>query len=132
MISQQQPSALSDEKIIECLATEVMGWKKHSYTWKYIEDGKVQSCKSCGSQEHTGHNYKWLLDREEIERSGWNPLTDWNHWRQVEEKVIETEWAWSQLVDYFRRWGGGWIGYMKADLPTRCRSLIAALDSLHD
>lgn len=57
----------------------------------------------------------------------WNPLADWNHWRQVEEKVMED----TELANIFL-WPDphSMQQYIEADLPTRVDSLIAALDSL--
>jgi hypothetical protein len=71
----------------------------------------------------------------------WNPLTDWNHWRQVEEKVMENQTLWLEFRRQYNLWSKQddfradnydhhWKVYMKADLPTRCRALLSALDSI--
>lgn len=62
----------------------------------------------------------------------WNPLTDWNHWRQVEEKVIYTPDLNLAFTEFF---GGNntdeaVTGYIQSSLPVRVDFLLAALDSL--
>src|SRR3990167_9622386 len=71
MTRKEQSSALTDEQIVERLATEVMGWKLRN------------------EPEHK----KWYKHMVESGRKKdlWNPLTDWNDWRMVEEKIIEDE-----------------------------------------
>lgn len=72
---------------------------------------------------------EWRLNDEFIayygEGLGWNPLTDWNHWRMVEEKVMEDERLWQQFMDSFRPFA--LLEYMKADLPTRVDALLSVL-----
>lgn len=86
---------------IEYLATKVMGWQ--AYSDDIVENMKV------------------------IRPLAWNPLTDWNHFRQVEEKVMEDE----QLFNVYRiELEKSFGGIIAADLPTRISALIAAHQSL--
>lgn len=65
---------------------------------------------------------KWIHDLNR------NYLTDWNHWRQVEEKVMENDRLLYKYIQSFwnkqEQWGQKFV---KADLPTRCRALFLAL-----
>ncbi len=103
-------STLSAQEKIEYLATKVMGWEVADYLSK---DGKV------------------LVRRDLTSRhaSIFDPLTDWNHWRQVEEKVMEDEKLAKELF-YEQTISWTTTSYVKADLPTRVDALIAAHQSL--
>jgi len=112
---------------VEYLATEVMGWRK-----EYAE-------KSDGVTMRPN----WLWVGEEHEESPlWNPLTDWNHARMVEEKVMENQqllsdyiWKITENIDRDPKNPASteaeiiWC-MLQADLPTRCDALIAAHQSL--
>ncbi len=128
---------MTEQQKIERLATEVMGWgKKHvkdnpelSFQWwsdgeptfKYWKDVTV------GEVDDMVHNSMVPEQADDIHALMWNPLTDWNHWRQVEEKVMEDErlkaWFFADFCDEIET-------YLQADLPTRVDALLAALDSL--
>lgn len=66
----------------------------------------------------------WAVD------DGWNPLTDWNHWRQVEEKVMENDRLLYKYIQFFwnkqEQWGQKFV---KADLPTRAKALFLTLNA---
>ena len=79
--------ALADNELIEEVAMKGMGWEKKPYTWKFTNEGVVESYKRCGSQVHMGHNFEWYGGEEFAWNSEWNPLTDWNHTMQVVEKI---------------------------------------------
>lgn len=67
----EELKALTDEELIETVATNVMGLCKHPQ----LPDGKKTWCKTCGK-----HGV--------IKRNGFpNYLTDWNHTWQVVEKM---------------------------------------------
>lgn len=103
---------MSDPQKIERLATEVMGW-----TWRPREqypNGAEYWCDSNG-----------ICHTQII----WNPLTDWNHWRQVELKVMEDNDLWLRFVRDSKGFTYEMSDYMKMDLHTRVDALIAALDS---
>lgn len=111
---------MTDTERIQRLATEVMGW----------HEGKARHCGVCrwwwdeAEENYMGAKYARCDDYDEV----WNPLTDWNHWRQVEEKVMEDETLFFEfsvvLADSFG------TPLIRADLPTRVDALLAALDSL--
>lgn len=96
------------------LAEKIMGWHKTNggLTWHAI--GKRGKGAFCG--------------RVDV----WSPLTDWNHWRQVEEKVMEDEKLikafMAQLVTGTGKASRYWHThpYLKANLPTRVDALSAA------
>lgn len=109
-------STASAQDKIEYLATKVMGWKKYDRKgykmWHFpVETGGA------------------------IRRSHWNPLENWNHWRQVEEKVMEDCHLWTKFSFIFAEdpeMGNGlMIEYMHADLPTRVSALISAHQELY-
>lgn len=117
---------MSDTEKVEWLATEMMGeeWKRENTYWNRLRV-------DCGY----GH-----------EHVNWSPLYDWNHWRQVEEKVMEQDdKAGTHLLPDMMMLCGGrqsttpdlaeYIGFMafnyiKSDLPTRARALYLAYQSL--
>lgn len=100
------PSQLTNEQKIAYLA-ELMGWEeKHKGEWR----------------SKTSHEFQeWT--------SVWNPLTNWNHWRQVEEKVMEDE----KLFETYLAKLSPWLFASEvtaADRPTRAVALISAHQSL--
>ena len=111
MTNETTPSALTDQQIIERLA-EFMGWTKlytdRGFDWK--------------------GEYKIMADGND-----WNPLQDWNHWRQVEEKMMEdvgdNDTYYREYLKYFECPNADdcIVLYMKADLPTRCKALVSVL-----
>lgn len=128
--------SLNDEQKVEFLATKVMGW--HSKKLKgcdceywHRSDGACV----CGAKSD------YACDMHDC---FWNPLTDWNHWRQVEEKIMEDDKDGMKLfaiVNYaaapkgLNSWhtrNSAWWNYCKADLPARCKSLYLASQSLHE
>ena len=72
-----------------------------------------------------------------VEIGKFNPLTDWNHWRMVEEKVLEDEELLREftkllmakrmrnLVSSYQQ--EGMFAYMKAPLSERVDALISVL-----
>jgi len=119
MSTLKELQALSDEELISKIATEVMGWKRGPHPdgitaraqWWYVDGIAIRPAYS-------------------IKREGqWNPLTDWNHWRQVEEKVMADR---ELLFKFFNStaFNQSLGHYLKADLRTRCLALLAALLSI--
>lgn len=143
----QQPSEtwdkMSDDGRIAYLATEVMGWqmvvcqrKGHDRT----EDYAFCSGWTPALDVMFGcfHNIPFKDGFAMHYRSGdWNPLTDWNHWRQVELEVASKG---NLIMDYadelvkenpeFRASSGS-IMTIAADLPTRAKALYLAYQSLN-
>lgn len=118
---------LSETAIIERLATEVMGWEKCG-AWP-----NEHWCKFSGWKDGARNS-------EYIYPSAWNPLKSWDAWRQVEEKVMEDDKLLAKFIlQFFHGFPMGELTarvafncfehYMKADLRTRCRALLVALDS---
>lgn len=100
---------LTDEQKIAYLAEKIMGWKIIRY--------------------ETEPRQMWIASGFAISVSEWNPLTDWNHWRQVEEKAMGKGNGplWLDFVKSFRSISS----YMDADLPTRVDALILAHSSIN-
>ena len=105
---------ITDQEIIQRLAL-FMGWtsdiSNHGVpSWKFLIND---------------NDYQW------IDKRFWNPLSDWNHWRQVEEKVMEDEELWEKYWNMLWADNGfnNVLAGMKADLPTRCKALISVLNS---
>ena len=108
---------------LEWLATEVMGWKRGAHPdgitaraeWWYIGSVAIRPA------------YK------NRSRGVWNPLTDWGHWRQVEEKVMEDGRLHIAYTFQFDQYGAPLnpiMAYLKTDLPTRAQVLYNAYSSL--
>jgi len=76
----------------------------------------------------TGEPRIWFIDENEF---WWNPLTDWNHWRQVEEKVMEDEKLLERYVHKVCLFchAHGLSTVMRPDLPERVDALLSALNS---
>lgn len=111
--------AATDQQIVERLAVEVMGWRKH--------DPESLDCEGWwGKGEYE------LLEQIWAEYT-WNPLTDWNHFRQVEEKVFaDPSLTLNFLNELHNPSGMGTLNnYVMSDLRTRCLALISVLDSSH-
>ena len=117
---------ISAQEQIEYLATQIMGWyEEHSHVvrdvWNWEKAGGIVCC----SRDQRAGMAHYLSERP------WNPLTDWNHWRQVEEKVMEDEVLLEIFVSKVHKQCCGldqrmFLAYIKADLPTRVSALIAA------
>lgn len=155
MTPQESSKALTDEQIIERLATEVMGWENDGgHDFKNPEYGRWK-CEKCGCSVRSRDFPKYTnMDQSKCEgwtkESAWNPLISWDAWRQVEEKVMKDDELFGLYIariiaidwqknsknvviitgrragETFRRM----MTIMQADLPTRCRALLSALDSL--
>jgi hypothetical protein len=113
-----RPKQEEDPKtIIERLATEVMGWLP-------VRDSEIlvrENLFATNPQEPS-HEWDYVVN--------WNPITDWNHWRQVELKVMEDIVLSALFEDLMNeRYTRGIMCI--ADLPTRAKALVDALDSLH-
>src|SRR4051794_28777196 len=64
-------NGMTDQQLIEAVATEVMGW--HRKPWDWRQDGDT---------------FKWANENDWIDASGmWNPLTDWNHTMEVVQRM---------------------------------------------
>lgn len=120
---------LSAQEQIEYIATKIMGWRREDNAWF----------------DATTNDFQGLVESDY--REDFRPLTDWNHWRQVEEKLMEDAMLFARFIQ--QAWCNkpknipdtketihpksmraiGCI--MNTDLPTRCQALIAAHQSLN-
>jgi hypothetical protein len=103
------PSAPTDRQIIAWLAVEVMGWH-------YIKNGAIAD--------------GWWADFRLRSKLSWNPLTNWNHFRQIEERLMED--GKSELLKRYLKYFEGKGHYMGSCLLERCQALLSALDSLKE
>lgn len=107
----------------EYLATKVMGRCWHKYDNQM--DGKYDKFYGiCCLCKHG------VSKKEQHMQETWNPRLDWNHWRQVEEKVMEDEQLAESFVYKILRPGIPQSLY-RADLPTRVSALISAHQQLN-
>src|SRR4051812_16333235 len=108
------PQEAAREKI-EYIATKVMGWEiKRSPTSKKY-DRYIKGYWHLNNGKTRPH-YSYMRY--------WNPLEDWNNWRQVEEKVMEmNNGLWREFIVRIPKEADYWLDackqLMKADLPTR-------------
>lgn len=110
---------MTDQQIIERLA-EFTGVNLDTYGMRFYNESNP-----------AGDTVDLGKDDVKILLGSWNPLKDWNHWRQVEEKVMEDEslfHLWITRIDQPPASSVSWH-YAKADLPTRCKSLVSVLPS---
>ncbi len=100
---------------ITFLAEKIMGWTRHDY----------KSGLSEWYDKEGAHAY--FTNANE-----WTPLTDWNHWRQVEEKVMEDEELWSAWIKGMQpEFILQFDTYMNTSISKRVSALIAAHQSLY-
>lgn len=66
----------------------------------------------------------------------WNPLKDWNHWRQVEERALRNEILFAKYAIRFVKENGGTLELAmltwrmaNADLPEKTDAMISAIES---
>jgi len=147
MPDEPTPAALTDQQIVERLA-KFMGWK-----WrKGWNDIPGDARRIFMPPEEVGKEIfrKHFADAtgDELLFGDWDryldqfrPLKDWNHWRQVEEKVMEDQQLTIALYKVLMDMRGHtenvgdnsfdiWNAWVRYDLPTRCKALLSALDSL--
>jgi hypothetical protein len=120
-------SALTDEQKIAYLAEKVMGWHK-------VRRDSGRDMWANEDDYGMGYVQNYLNEASRTMDFMWNPLTDWNHWRQVEEKMMEDGILFSAFMESFvinsmPRFSIS--EYLDADLPTRVDALISAHQSLH-
>jgi hypothetical protein len=119
--------SMTPQAQIEYLATKVMGWEH-----KPLPD----SLSDTEWWWERGKPTEYVLKRPK--KMAWNPLADWNHWRQVEERMLNDDSAnlIFAFLDILREAGEytdaepEWV-YMDADLPARVSALIAVHQELY-
>jgi len=114
---------MTDEKIIERLAM-FMGGRIE------IMEDQIGSKRPFLVKEQTVNGRKGAFVFE--------PMKDWNDWRQVDEKVMEDRTLSRRYIVRLEkelgiRWKPYTINFFKiislVDLPTRCKALVSVLDS---
>lgn len=136
----QQPSEtwdkMTDEERIAFLAMEVMGWEKRK------NQNSFWFTKDIENDIDAMQLASW--DEEKQPHLFWNPLTSWDDFRQVEEKVMEDLNLWLEFMHVlFEELSPeppeavvdcdqthAIASCMLADLPTRAKSLYLAHQSL--
>ncbi len=103
-MTNSQPSTAD---IISELATKVTGWKKRRGDEGY---------------GYYNENNEWMAYHT------WNPTIDWNHWRQIEERLMED--GKSKLLKEFMKQFDGKFDYMGSTLEERCYALAIALRAI--
>lgn len=100
-----------------------MGWKRVSESYPDGEPPDVY----------------WLTPKPENQRvDDWRPHQNWNHWRMVEEKVMEDDRLvlafTTRLTDFLPQdtslligFETMWRTYVSLDLPTRVDALLSVL-----
>ena len=103
-----------DTKIIERIAT-FMGWD-----WSTDE--------STDDEDITLYFTRGRNDTIHVKAENWNPLQDWNHWRQVEERIMESPIILSKFLQNLSTDNKLKIeDYMKSTLSDRCTALLNTL-----
>lgn len=115
---------MTDTQKVEWLA-EFMGWTKHQDGNEWMWDRRRSPQESSlGGENRAKGKRRFVIS--------FDPLTDWNHWRQVEEKVMEDDKLHCKfiesVVDVYRGPRGQVEDYMKADLPNRAKALYLAMN----
>ncbi len=131
---------MTPQEQIEYLATNVMGWHKNNPKW----------CAACSCWASDDGRYEYGIEQCSVcSRNGvtyrhFEPLTDWNHWRQLELKIAEhfPDDLWCKFYDAIagdnlpasvKHDGQAmWLRYSAADLPTRVSALISSHKELYD
>lgn len=116
--------AKSEEEKIEWLATKVMGWHEE-------QDEYCNGCRDWRNQKGERMAHKVVCSNDNWDR--FDPLDDWNQWRQVEERVMENPPLFYEFMND-DRWNNeqgiplaNW--YIQSDLPIRAQALFLAVSS---
>ncbi len=120
---------MTAEEQIEYLATKVMGW-----------DTRIE--KDCYGDEYMMVNWKdpyyaGGVPKGWVTQSGFDPTSDWNHWRQVEIKALEDKALWNKyMLSFFPAFSSGAVSLgifvaVSSDLPQRVSALIQAHKELY-
>lgn len=126
------PDSQAEE--IDYLATKVMGWTKGKVRTR------LQKTEWDGRKHVPAHKVEcWVIAEDEYVFD-FEPTADWNHWRQVELKVMEDTNLLNAYVHNLLVMQGSYgidekmvvsATSILADLPTRVASLISAHKQLY-
>jgi hypothetical protein len=107
LLNMKQNKDMTAEEQIAYLAEKIMGWEK----------------------QYDKNVLGWFKPNQSVVVFGnWNPLEDHNHWRMVEERLLEE--GKSKLFKFYMRNFDGKDHAIAADLPERAAYLIATHQSL--
>lgn len=111
---------MSDQQKVEWLAT-FMGYKKPTNPDE-VEISDIDTY-------DFGTRTLWVW-KSKSEMIGLRYLDDWNHWRQVEERIMEDENLWRAFLTEKDGFTTEVSEYMRKDLPTKAKDLYVAFQSL--
>ena len=100
------PAEMSDTELVKAVAVEVMDWELTE-----VHDQNFIS----------GETRTWLMKGD----THWNPLTSWDAWRQVEEKILSIPALYHVYLDQWE----DLCDYIESDLRTRCVAALQAIRS---
>lgn len=95
-------------------------------------------------EDYWGRDYDgYWVNIDDRHFYGWNPIMDWNHWRQVEQCLRRYPESEGNLFYKFKEKllerrnnpkyaQGGITAYIEADLLTRCQILVDLLEEMED
>jgi hypothetical protein len=125
--------ALPDDALVERVAVEVMVWTRRTcdnpkhggYRWECWVDGWTQEAEDLA-------RCPWWIDRRRVRAikqysngpEPWNPLTDWGHWRETEERIMNDPDYWERFMLEFEE---DIASYMESGLRTRCLAALLAV-----
>lgn len=118
-------SGLTDQELIEAVATKVMGWhpERHMHGAQLWKDEVGRACAIKRGEYDSGDE-------------AWDPLTDWNHTMEVLEKAVAEGCTFKMQIGFttpgHRRfdsveWYNGHVGGLVNDWDTRRAICLAAL-----
>jgi hypothetical protein len=108
--------SLTEQEKTAWIAETIMGWAEDLYP--------AMSAGDIGTY--------WIKEHK-LMAIDWYPLIEWNHWRQVEEHIMQDEKLWNAfLLQYDPKPHERSIvkPYMQSGLPARCQALYSAYQSL--
>ena len=99
-----------------------MGWEEFL--------GHTQ-CPKCHCWYPTSEYRHWVRadTKQYAADGGWNPLTSWRCWRDIEERLMED--GKGQLIKAYMKSFDGKFDYLGSTLEERVTFLLSALDSLN-
>lgn len=131
---QKDPAQMTDSELVEAVATEVVKWYRVKARGNKTRDIWVWATADRDQDRH----WDFAADDD------WSPVRNWNHWREVEEKIMENEMQYARfLLRVTNNYGVHPVGsksvfsegltrcmaFAKADLRTRCLAALQAVRS---
>lgn len=125
---------MTDTELDQAIGIEIFGWEKYnSGIWLAGKNSRAYSL----SMAELG----WDIKSDGLFDEVFSPTNDWNHWRQVEEKIMQDERMTTAftniLTDHLPEdtpllvgFETMWKTYAGLDLRTRCLAALSAVRSL--